>query len=544
MDIKFNKIEKYFFLLVTLLNLVPVLVGQFFPTMDGAAHLYNSNLINALIFDANTKLNDFFIFNHELVPNWSGHIILSFFNLIFPAFIAEKILLLFYLIGLPYAFRGLIKVIHPEGILVSYFIFPFTYSYLFILGFYNFSLAILFMIITLRFWMRNEEQMFSIKNSFILFIFINLTYFSHIFVFALLLLFLGIHIFYKLAINLIQNSIPFRKEFNLAIRKTGILFLSALFPLILFFNYFYLRQDSGASNFLETSELLGWLRTIRPIVALSTSSEEPYTKKLFYLLVIVFTVAFINRIRTFVNSGEKLSIKTRLQNIIRVSDFWLIIAGIIILLYFILPDSNRSAGYVSVRLGLIFFIILTIWLACQEYHKWLIIPAVVVVLFLNFGLNLRYSSSMIKLNTIAINCNEASKYIPENSIVLPLRYSNLWLAGHFSNYLGIDKPMIILENYECGTGYFPLKWNDDSIPNTLLGNIESNKMSCLSWKTNRENKTDVIDYVFVLGNLDMKADSCGLIIKNHILENYNLVFNNEDCELYEDKNIEHISQSK
>lgn len=542
MDIKFNKTEKYFFLLATLLNLVPVLVGQFFPTMDGAAHLYNSNLINALIFNANSNLHDFFIFNHEPVPNWSGHIILTFFNLFLPAFIAEKILLLFYLIGLPYAFRGLIKEIHPEGILVSYFIFPFTFSFLFILGFYNFSLAILFMIITLRFYMRNEEQMFSIKNSFILFIFINLTYFSHIFVFALLLLFLGVQILYKLAINLIQNSVPFRKEFNLALRKTGILFLSALFPLILFINYFYIRQDSGANNFLETSELLSWLKNIRPIIALSIPSEEVFTKKILYLIVFVFALALFDRIRTFIKSGGEPSLKTKFRNIIKVSDFWLIITVIILLLYFVLPDSNSSAGYVSIRLGLIFFIILTIWLACQKYQKWLIIPVVAAVLFLNLKLNIYYSKSMKELNKIAINCNAASSYIPENSIVLPLRYSDLWLAGHYSNYLGIDKPMIILENYECGTGYFPLKWNNDSIPNTLLGNIESNKISCLQWRSNSENKSERIDYVFILGNLDMKSDSCSLIVKTHILENYKLIYHNENCELYEDKNAEYISQ--
>ena len=56
-----EKVERWFFLAMTLLNLMPIFVGKFFPTMDGAAHLYNSNLINHLLFES--RLNDFFIFS-------------------------------------------------------------------------------------------------------------------------------------------------------------------------------------------------------------------------------------------------------------------------------------------------------------------------------------------------------------------------------------------------------------------------------------------------------------------------------------------------
>ena len=127
----FSTIEKYFFLIVTILNLIPVLSGKFFTTLDGAAHLYNSNLINILLFENNIDLQNFFVLNHEPVPNWTGHFILSFFNYFFPAFIAEKILVLLYLIGLPYSFRRLIKTISPDNYLLSYFIFPFSYSLFF-----------------------------------------------------------------------------------------------------------------------------------------------------------------------------------------------------------------------------------------------------------------------------------------------------------------------------------------------------------------------------------------------------------------------------
>ena len=91
---KIYKVENWFFLSVTILNLSPIFIGEFFSTMDGPAHLYNSNLINRLLFES--KLNDFFIFNQEPIPNWTGHIFLSVINKFAPAFITEKGLLIFF----------------------------------------------------------------------------------------------------------------------------------------------------------------------------------------------------------------------------------------------------------------------------------------------------------------------------------------------------------------------------------------------------------------------------------------------------------------
>jgi len=211
-NIQLNKTEKYIFLLVTVLNLIPVLQDKFFPTMDGAAHLYNSNIINELIFENNNLFELYFSFNEILVPNWIGHFLLSFFNFFFPAFIAEKILLLFYLIGLPYAFRKLIKTISSQNIGLSYFIFPFSYSFLFTLGFYNFSIAIILMLITLNYWIKNYNQQILNKKILILALLLTLTFFSHVFIFSLLMFFIGLHILFNLLYQSLSGSINFKKS--------------------------------------------------------------------------------------------------------------------------------------------------------------------------------------------------------------------------------------------------------------------------------------------------------------------------------------------
>lgn len=245
-------------------------------------------------------------------------------------------------------------------------------------------------------------------------------------------------------------------------------------PLLLLFYYFYFRPASGNNIFLEPQGLIDWLKNMRPIIVYNTTVEEAYTKKIFYAIVILLIIAFYNRINAVgvqFNSLSRIKLHSIIKDNLYSSDAWFIATAIILFLYFVLPDSNGSAGFISVRLGLLFFIVLIIWLAIQKYPKWLMILSVVAILYCNFKLVKHYASNLKALNKIAVNCNETSLHIAPNSVVLPLNYSNNWLVGHFSNYLGVDKPMTILEHYECGTGYFPLKWNESNIPNTILGGI-------------------------------------------------------------------------
>lgn len=118
--LRINQLERLLFFTITVLTLLPVLCFKFFPTMDGPAHLYNSNLINSLLFDNNETLHSFFIFNSLPVPNWTGHLILSIFNFFLPSFIAEKILLVFYVVGIAYSFRCLVLAFAPENIFFTY----------------------------------------------------------------------------------------------------------------------------------------------------------------------------------------------------------------------------------------------------------------------------------------------------------------------------------------------------------------------------------------------------------------------------------------
>lgn len=514
---RYKKAEAFFFVFTVILNLIPVLQGAFFPTLDGAAHLYNSNLVNILALHKNEVIRQFFILNHEPVPNWSGHAILAFFNLFFSGAAAEKVLLLFYLIALPFSFRALIKTLAPGNELFSYFIFPFTYSYVFFLGFYNFSLAIIFMLLTLNYWIKNETG-WPVKKTAGLFALIALTYFSHIFVFAVTLLLIGLYVLIRGISDAARYS-SLRKELVKICKSMLVLAAAALIPFLLFCYYFLSRSGSTPVNtFLPKEELIGWIKTVRPVIALHTGIEEPYTRKLFYLISGIFIIGIYNRIEKG-RPPEPLLLKTRAGNFFKdlaAADFLILGAAVMLFLCFKLPDSDGTAGYVSVRLCLLFFLFLVLWLAMQNFPRWLGVVSIACIFYFSYSRYAYYCTVVEDQGAVALSCNKAADYIAENSIVLPLNYSDNWLNDNFADYLGTDKPMVILKNYEATTGYFPVKATS----------------AFLEYLDNRTMALSKADYVFVLGSIDAQLREPDTATRNAILTRYKQVYVSPYCRLY------------
>ena len=121
------KKEILFFYFCIALNALPILLFRFFPSMDGPAHLYNANVLSQLCRDQSEVLHHYYTINPALVPNWTSHVLLAGFKVFLPAFLAEKVLLLLYVVGLPLTFRKFISCIAPSQSALTYIIFPFIY---------------------------------------------------------------------------------------------------------------------------------------------------------------------------------------------------------------------------------------------------------------------------------------------------------------------------------------------------------------------------------------------------------------------------------
>jgi hypothetical protein len=527
-----HSVERYLFLAVVLLNALPVLLFKYFPTMDGPAHLYNSRLIHELLFGETSNVGLFYSFTAIPVPNWLGHFILAAAHIILPAFLAEKILLVLYVVGLPYAFRQLIRTISPQNIEYSYFILPFCFSYLFTLGFYNFSLALILMFITMATWIRTHALPRTVRMLFGLLVLLTLLYFAHIFVFGLTLFMLGLHI----VITSIPTGRPGRSWINTFFRSIlpglGRLMIASAVPLILALWYWWRIPAATHYTFIEKYELLEWVYTVRPIISYNTELESVYTRRIFHALAVLFVMSvfvFPAIGRGWHNGHAPVN---RAFFNWRFALFWKILCLFFLLLYLFMPDQNGSAGYMSLRLGLLLLMFFIAALSLYGTFKWFTWAVIIFILYCNYNLGKYYVSVIEYQNKFVMNCERAGSHIPPGSIVYPVDRSMNWLAGNYSNYLGIDKPMVILDNYEAVVDYFPLHWDQARIPNLLIGRLRVADLMEEAWVQNEGRPDRYVDHVFVLGDHQDFENDTGNDLVKEVLAYYELIYWNEDCALY------------
>lgn len=523
-----NKYGNLIFLFFVLLSLIPILGAKYFVTLDGAAHLYNARIIHSLLFNSDHTLSLFYNFNDFLVPNWSGHFILVFFIHFFPAFIAEKIVLSIYLIGFSYVFRDFIKTLSPQNYLLCYLIFPFLYSTLFLFGFYNFSIGIMLCFYTITYWLKHKENPFQFRFVLILSVLLFLTYLSHIVAFGVTLIVISTFILFNTIHNYIQNNN--NKLILPGIKKIALLTLSALLPLLLTFTYFLNVPEASTKAYLNWQELLNWLPIIRPLIAWSIGRESPFT----IMIGIGLLLLLITQLYFSFKKRKQFSKSAIINNLFTLKNSTLFLAFAFLILLFFMPNSTGNAGYISIRLAYLFFLFLLTWLCVKKYPKFIKNATIIIVLTAHILLINFYFNGTQKHSSRISEITEAANYITPNSTVIPINLSSNWLYQHLPNYLGANKPMIILNNYEADNAYFPIRWNSDA-PQVLIGNYHPNELKCVpSWHTSsQDNPVKVADYVFIMGKI--QVNPCFHNLLTALSNQYVVVYQTENCTLYKNK---------
>jgi hypothetical protein len=231
-------------------------------------------------------------------------------------------------------------------------------------------------------------------------------------------------------------------------------------------------------------------------VAYNYSHEGRFGTILFFIFIILLGHGLIKRFR---------------MNKVFHHDVWLMNTVILCLVFFLVPNFlGGVGGHMSVRIGIIMYLSFIIWLARETFPSLLRAILVFGVVVISLLLVNYYGRVINRLNKDAKTIVEASKQIEDNSVILPVNLSDHWLQNHFSNYLGIDKSIVILENYEASSGGFPLVWNRNEMPDLFLG-AQSPDNSCLNWISGN-GEPYFIDYVFVWGNNENEC--VGTLFKN------------------------------
>ena len=520
-DLKSILKEKYLFYLIILINTLPVLLIRFFPTMDSGSHLYNANLLKILLLDHGSVLHDFYKINNYPLPNWLGHALLAMFLTVFKPFMAEKILLLLYLVLLPLAFRYLVGNFKTGNILISYLIFPFTCNFPFLLGFYNQSIAMVLLLFSTGYWMKHQSGL-TIKSGLIMALLISLTYFSHFFIFTILFIFLIIASLQAEIGDYIHGNQSISEGLKRFIRRN--IFITMVFLIWFAVGFYFIRHTDFRQTYLKypLSALLSWLFNIRPLIIFGMG-EKNFTRPLFLILTFLTAYPMYMRLREFFRIGEGKN----LLKIFRASDIWLLTMLLIFGLYLVLPDS-MSAGMLSLRLCLLLFIVLLFWLSCQSYpRRMLVIAILLLVLPLHFISLAKKIPTFTAFSRDASQISQAADYIKPNSIVLPLNFDPHWYKGHFINYLGATRSIILLDNYEATYGWFPVNWNLQKMPATLING--QTYLPDAWWMNNDKSAArQNVDYVFLSGDETMTSDPKYLRLRAELEKSFRLIYHSDD----------------
>lgn len=512
--------EKIFFLVCCLLNLWPIIGTDFYTTLDGPAHLYNSQLINLLLSDENGFISNYYQLNSVAVPNWSGHALMALMLAFLPAGVVEKMLAVILAVALPYAFRSLLKEgVAVNGIGLSYFIFPFTYSLTFLLGFYNFTIGLIVLFWGVKYWIINRKNISKNWVKWIGLIGITLIlYFSHILPFLVFFLLIGC---YEVA-----NFYFYKNSLKSHVKNLIALLLASSFSFFCLWSFLKFRSSVEKEYlFLDSETLFDWIVSLRTLIVFNTTEEAPFTSLIFYsilALVVGLIIKFISvRKNRFPSNNKEVNVQ-------RGAVF--VVFLIFVLMYFILPDNDGVGGEIIPRIQWLMFVFLILLLSKLEFPKWVLLPAMALMLFAHFQLNAYYQKTQNSRGKFASKVLELEESIRSETLVHVVNLGGNWTYSHFSNILGFNKKVIVLKNYEADRAYFPIKWNQENMPLLKLGSKEMVEVyDHTAWNRNEHNASQVIDYIFVQGRVELiNNDSLAALIQ----KDYQLLKKQPGIELY------------
>lgn len=513
MPLSLHRYERYVFFALILIHLIPVCSTHFFITLDGPVHLYNSNLINWMLSEPEGLAGNYFYFNPQPPPNILGHVILCVFNSFLPSYLAEKGLLIIYIIALPLSFRLLIA--RFGSLSFSYFIFPFIYSDFFYEGFFNFCLSLPLFFFLLSSFVKHMGRL-NWKRVIALFILLTLLYFCHLLVFLLAFGCMGLLAVLTAGVRWLQaNARQERKELFLCFFKQVLLLLLVSIPgLTLMTFYLQANWQQEGTQTLPVTELLRLVSLMKPVFTLS------YTNLLFWMLLLLVGTALFKKW------------ENRKQEIFSENDSWLMICVFMFVLLFILPDKLASGGFISTRLLLFIFLCSFIWLSAQAIPRYIVYIAICISTGVSFIILRYYCMEMMNKDKIATACFEASASIEENSVVLPLNYANELVLNNVLTYIGSEKKIVVWDNYEALTTHFPLKWKEAYLPDDRYGDYLKSNRPWVNINLMENSMGLHIDYVVRICYKEEMDDPSTLYVNKKLAEGYVLVQKNEWVEVY------------
>jgi len=460
-----NKAKRILFISGILICLLQIWWPAYYVTGDGPCHLYNAQIMHDLWAHENVPFySRYFSIVYQPNPNWMTTVVLALLLFLVKGAIVEKIYLSIYLLVYISGFYLLLKKISNNNSWWPLSIFIFVFTMVFAKGFYNYSFSIAFFFWVVWCWLRFLDRS-TVGNALLFFVFSFFIFFTHLLPFVFAAATCG-----ALVASYTFSSEVVKKNKGRYFARYAIVLLLLLSPYIALMNWFVsneggmqLKLNPHLYRFIELAQFK-YLVNI-------THQEDGFSLVAACTLIALFCIALLLLVVRFTVSKY---------------DGFLLSFIFVLGVYILFPDDfmGRVLG-IAVRVQLFVLLLAAI---CVSYR----LSSTVVK---NFGAGLLFicfcSLSVVRSSAREIASRGvedylgAASYIRPYCVVLPFDFSRNGLDekgrlisdrnhlfSHVTEYMGAEKPLIILDNFEAHMGYFPISWTDRTNPYDHLSKDE------------------------------------------------------------------------
>lgn len=510
-------------LILALAFALPVLMPPRFITLDSGAHAYNVHIIRSLLLDPDGTIAHYFRFNPVPVPNWSGHALVALLISFVNAAVAEKLAWLAYLVLTPFGIRALL-VRHGAPAYLALLFLPFLHHLLLYLGFMNYCLGIALFPWALIVIGQMIERPSGPRATLLSLLFLAL-FFSHLFPFLVAVITLGVAMALDLLGSIRWPGRGLPKKF----RGTVLPVALAMAPsLVLLAIYRGNPVEAAGPVRLSTAEQVAYFLEWPVLLAYGGGPEGWLAPALGACASLFIVIAAVTAARKGIPEQARGFLNTLLCT-----------AVILLVIFFILPNDDGAAGYISPRLFWFALFLMLLWAAVILGHATSrlvrIATGISALLMISIGaglLNYRSKAAMNTYRTYARIMEATGALAPKGHMVQAFFDGERnWLGGHLSNYFAEQGEVILWDNYEAAKGYFPVRWREENKPNIHLGKVDMYH-SCLYWENNLGSADAVPAGQVVLIIAETPSECQAETVAIMEAQGYELAFGNERVLLY------------
>lgn len=431
--------DRWLFVVLALLYLLPLWAVRFVPTTDGPCHLYNSWLLRQLATgEAPPVLEQHYEINPRPFPNWSGQAVMALLLGVASPATAEKLLasacVLLFLLGLRY----LADAVDPARGWFAFLGFPLVYHWPFQMGFYNFAASLGLFLLSVGFWWRRREEL-SLRGALGLHALLLVCYFSHILsmLFALF------------AIGVLWLATLRKDNLRGHLLQIPLLAPQAVLPL-----WFIASQEEPTTSAAWQPAL--WWGYLRRLEVLFTFAPEQVLLGTAVAALFALLAGWTLVYKTLRGGRPRL----------RPEDGFLLLAALFVLLFFLAPEQSAGGSLIKHRLSLFPYLILVPWLAARfaPAGRWVKGTGVALLALLalaNLVLLTRWHQKVD--GEVAIYMAGLEAVTPQTRVLAILfdRRSSAVrfdLFGHAVARAALDKALVDWDNYQAATDFFPIQY--------------------------------------------------------------------------------------